>query len=98
MPPWTALRVGIDTHRSYPTGKDNDVFGRRKKSGSAGDAADAAGEAEQVDELGTDAEESEARRVNLPPAPRPDGPWDVSEVSRPGEGRVDLGGLFVPGV
>ena len=28
-------RVGIDTHRSYPTGKDSDVFGRRKKSGSA---------------------------------------------------------------
>ncbi|MPY62447.1 DUF3710 domain-containing protein [Streptomyces spongiae] len=36
------------------------------------------------------------------PAPssttRPDGPWDVSEVSDPAEGRVDLGGLFVPGV
>ena len=38
-------RVGIDTLRSYPTGKDSDVFGRRKKSGSAEDAA---GEAEQV--------------------------------------------------
>ncbi|QNP65730.1 DUF3710 domain-containing protein [Streptomyces genisteinicus] len=76
------------------------MFGRRKKSGSAEDAADATGEAERVaDEsadLGTEAGES--RRVNLPPAPRPDGPWDASEVSRPGEGRVDLGGMFVPGV
>ena len=39
-------RVGIDTLRSYPTGKDSDVFGRRKKSGSAEDAARR--EAEQV--------------------------------------------------
>lgn len=37
--------MGIDTLRSYPTGKDSDVFGRRKKSGAAEDAA---GEAEQV--------------------------------------------------
>nr|WP_202520122.1 DUF3710 domain-containing protein [Streptomyces sp. SID1034] len=108
MPPWTvrpplaALRVGIDTLRSYPTGKDSDVFGRRKKSGTAEDSA---GEAEQVVE-GTEADEETAgagdeaqvRRMNLPPAPRPDGPWDVSEVTEPGEGRVDLGGLFVPGV
>ncbi|MCX5386181.1 DUF3710 domain-containing protein [Streptomyces sp. NBC_00083] len=79
------------------------MFGRRKKSGSADDAADAAGEAEQVvDGTGADdstaGDEAGARRVNLPPAPRPDGPWDVSEVTEPGEGRVDLGGLFVPGV
>ncbi|MFD8592150.1 DUF3710 domain-containing protein [Streptomyces sp. NPDC059506] len=40
----------------------------------------------------------EPRRYSLPPAPRPDGPWDVSEVTDPGEGRVDLGGLYVPGV
>ncbi|MEV8307378.1 DUF3710 domain-containing protein [Streptomyces flavidovirens] len=76
------------------------MFGRRKKSESADDAV--AGEAEQVVD---DVEPDEAadgdgslRRVNLPPAPRPDGPWDVSEVREPGEGRVDLGGLFVPGV
>lgn len=97
-------RVGIDTLPSYPTGKDSDVFGRRKKSGSASDA-DAAGETEQVDAAldGPDAEDSAdaedaPRRVNLPPAPRPDGPWDDTEVSKPAEGRVDLGGLFVPGV
>lgn len=95
-PPWTAQRVGIDTLRSYPTGKDSDVFGRRKKSGAAEDAA---GEAEQVVDAveGEDAAEA-PRRVNLPPAPRPDGPWDISEVAKPDEGRVDLGGIFVPGV
>ncbi|MFD5030111.1 DUF3710 domain-containing protein [Streptomyces sp. NPDC058220] len=81
------------------------MFGRRKKSGSAEDAADAAGEAEQsVDGAGADADgvgndaKPAPRRANLPPAPRPDGPWDISEVSRPDEGRVDLGGVFVPGV
>ncbi|MFC8841092.1 DUF3710 domain-containing protein [Streptomyces griseoincarnatus] len=31
-------------------------------------------------------------------ARRAKGPWDVSEVNEPGEGRVDLGGLYVPGV
>ncbi|MET9844528.1 DUF3710 domain-containing protein [Streptomyces ossamyceticus] len=73
------------------------MFGRRKKKGSAEDAADAASEAEQVvDAVGTETDEVE--RVRLEPEPRPDGPWDSSEVSNPGEGRVDLGGLFVPGV
>lgn len=38
-PPTAAQRVGIDTLRSYPTGKDSDVFGRRKKKGAAEDAA-----------------------------------------------------------
>ncbi|MFD9634029.1 DUF3710 domain-containing protein, partial [Streptomyces violascens] len=76
------------------------MFGRRKKSGNAEDSA---GEAEQAVEGtapdGTDADGAgEVRRVNLPPAPRPDGPWDLAEVTEPGEGRVDLGGLFVPGV
>ncbi|MFD9504544.1 DUF3710 domain-containing protein [Streptomyces sp. NPDC060035] len=73
------------------------MFGRRKNSGSAEDTADEAREAEQVaDEL--DGAAAGSRRRNLPPAPRPDGPWDSSEVSQPGEGRVDLGGIFVPGV
>ncbi|MFF5971510.1 DUF3710 domain-containing protein [Streptomyces sp. NPDC012769] len=75
------------------------MFGRRKKSGAA---ADAAVDAEQVVEAvdSDDAAETAggSRRVNLPPAPRPDGPWDISEVGKPEEGRVDLGGLFVPGV
>ncbi|WP_330337350.1 DUF3710 domain-containing protein [Streptomyces sp. NBC_00557] len=75
------------------------MFGRRKKKGAAEDAA---GEAEQVvDSVDTEAdevEEVERERVRLEPGPRPDGPWDSSEVRDPGEGRVDLGGLFVPGV
>lgn len=74
------------------------MFGRRKKMSSAedaADAADAAGEAEQV--VDADAAD-EAERVRLEPEPRPDGPWDSTEVGEPGEGRVDLGGLFVPGV
>src|SRR5204862_254884 len=61
---------------------------------------DAAGEAEQVDGVDsadTDAE-GESERVRLEPEPRPDGPWDSTEVREPGEGRVDLGGIFVPGV
>ncbi|NEC89496.1 DUF3710 domain-containing protein [Streptomyces sp. SID12501] len=74
------------------------MFGRRKKKGAAEDAA---GEAEQVvDSVDTEADEAAGSRarVRLEPEPRPDGPWDDTEVREPGEGRVDLGGLFVPGV
>ncbi|GGZ36921.1 DUF3710 domain-containing protein [Streptomyces poonensis] len=75
------------------------MFGRRKKKGSAEDAADAASEAEQVvDGVDTEADEVGRERVRLEPEPRPDGPWDSTEVREPAEGRVDLGGLFVPGV
>lgn len=80
------------------------MFGRRKKNDSAKDG----GAAEQVVDGVAAAEQDDAgesdgaaapRRINLPPAPRPDGPWDVSEVlGNPGDGRVDLGGIFVPGV
>ncbi|MER7761179.1 DUF3710 domain-containing protein [Streptomyces sp. NPDC097619] len=83
------------------------MFGRRKKSSSVSGSD----EAEQVDTtldgVAAAGQETDGlagldtgaqRRVNLPPAPRPDGPWDLSEVSVPGEGRVDLGGVFVPGV
>ncbi|MET7508618.1 DUF3710 domain-containing protein [Streptomyces albidoflavus] len=73
------------------------MFGRRKKTDSAEDTAGVTGETGQAEET-ADAEESATRRTALPPAPRPDGPWDASEVREPGEGRVDLGGLFVPGV
>ncbi len=75
-----------------PTGKDSDVFGRRRKRNEEPeDAVEATAEEEAPDE-------DEVRRVKLEPAPRPDGPWDVSEVGKPAEGRVDLGGLFIPGV
>lgn len=66
------------------------MFGRRKRKEEPADAV------ETTEEVAAD--EAEVRRVKLEPAPRPDGPWDTSEVSAPGEGRVDLGGLFVPGV
>jgi Protein of unknown function (DUF3710) len=80
------------------------VFRRRSKERE--DALDEVAQDASSDETAEDpdadaSQESqgvESRRYNLPPAPRPDGPWDISEVGRPGEGRVDLGGLFVPGV
>lgn len=74
------------------------MFGRRKKSGSAEDAADEVREAEQVadEPEGSDGAAKGPRRMNLPPAPRPDGPWDSTEVTQPGEGRVDLGRHFRP--
>ncbi|KAF4410707.1 DUF3710 domain-containing protein [Streptomyces lycii] len=80
------------------------MFGRRRKGRA--DAEDTKGEVDLPEdgvdsdgsELAGDPAEKSGRRVNLPPAPRPDGPWDISEVSKPEEGRVDLGGVFVPGV
>lgn len=78
------------------------MFGRRRKRGE--DAVD------QVDDVTSEelAEDSLSNasaediaaesRLRLEPEPRPDGPWDLSEVRDPAEGRVDLGGLFVPGV
>ncbi|NJP45225.1 DUF3710 domain-containing protein [Actinacidiphila epipremni] len=77
------------------------MFRRRKEREDALDELDEAVESEEepAEDAGDESEESaDSRRYNLPPAPRPDGPWDVSEVREPGEGRVDLGGLFVPGV
>lgn len=38
----------------------------------------------------------EAERI--PHGAAPVGPWDVSDVEDPDSGRIDLGGLFVPGV
>ncbi|WP_069817131.1 DUF3710 domain-containing protein [Streptomyces sp. TP-A0874] len=85
------------------------MFGRRRKrhadSAEAADAVetpvDGADSDEDVPEdqpAADGAADAEEQRVSLPPAPRPDGPWDVSEVREPGEGRVDLGGILVPGV
>ncbi|MEW1656173.1 DUF3710 domain-containing protein [Streptomyces sp. NPDC093707] len=72
------------------------MFGRRKKNEVPVEPAEDTALADET----TDGENDDATqpRLNLPPAPRPDGPWDVSEVKEPGEGRVDLGGLFVPGI
>jgi hypothetical protein len=76
------------------------VFGRRRKNSEEpepGTPDEAGTDAAADEELQEDADD-EAKRVKLPPAPRPDGPWDLGEVGDPGEGRVDLGGLYVPGV
>ncbi|GAA1902128.1 DUF3710 domain-containing protein [Streptantibioticus ferralitis] len=76
------------------------MFRRRRKERE--DALDElavdAGPDETTEDADASEEPGETRRYNLPPAPRPDGPWDISEVRDPNEGRVDLGGLFVPGV
>ncbi|MFX4293445.1 DUF3710 domain-containing protein [Streptomyces bohaiensis] len=67
------------------------MFGRRQKRNAEPE--------EGIDPTAQEApDEAELRRVKLEPAPRPDGPWDVSELSEPRKGRVDLGGLYVPGV
>ena len=75
------------------------MFRRRKEREEFVEEFD---EAEGPDELVEDASDpagdSPTPRYNLPAAPRPDGPWDLSEVKQPEQGRVDLGGLFVPGV
>jgi hypothetical protein len=88
------------------------VFRRRHKSEdaveqlaedaiSADETADDVEGSDSESETSSDVDETEldpADRVGLPPAPRPDGPWDFSELESPTEGRVDLGGLLVPGV
>ncbi|AZQ73961.1 DUF3710 domain-containing protein [Streptomyces luteoverticillatus] len=89
----------MDSLRSPATGKDSDVFGRRRKRSE--DVVDRIDDVAS-EELTEDSRAAEATaaesRIRLEPGPRPDGPWDASEVGDPAEGRVDLGGLFVPGV
>ncbi|MFI1257468.1 DUF3710 domain-containing protein [Streptomyces netropsis] len=78
------------------------MFGRRRKqSEDAVDQVDGVTSEESAEDSLADesAQDTAAEtRVRLEPEPRPDGPWDIAEVREPGEGRVDLGGLFVPGV
>ncbi|MEU4209142.1 DUF3710 domain-containing protein [Streptomyces sp. NPDC026206] len=81
------------------------MFGRRRKR-----SEDVVDRVDRIDDVTSEelAEDSLANedahasaaesRIRLEPEPRPDGPWDISEVMEPGDGRVDLGGLFVPGV
>ncbi|MGF1427491.1 DUF3710 domain-containing protein [Kitasatospora sp. LaBMicrA B282] len=63
--------------------------------GTAGSESETSTDAEELDD---ELEVDLADRVGLPPAPRPDGPWDHAELESPAEGRVDLGGLLIPGV
>ncbi|WP_432069892.1 DUF3710 domain-containing protein [Streptomyces sp. AA1529] len=79
------------------------MFGRRRKKSEepqgTSDEFETEQEGEDEPQDGADSESGAGEnRVKLPPAPRPDGPWDIDEVTEPDSGRVDLGGLFIPGV
>lgn len=78
------------------------MFRRRAKSEDAVDQVEGTEALDDSEDVaGVDSPEeddAEDARVGLPPAPRPDGPWDSTEVEDAAEGRVDLGGLLVPGV
>ena len=78
------------------------MFRRRAKSEDAVDQIEGEEALEDSEDVaGVDSveeDDAEDARVGLPPAPRPDGPWDSTEVEDAAEGRVDLGGLLVPGV
>ncbi len=78
------------------------MFRRRRQGGPDQDAFEAADETapeydEAEDSLDDDPDEPEyASDRPRPPATRPIGPWDVTEVADPREGRADLGGLLAP--
>ncbi|MEY9844876.1 DUF3710 domain-containing protein [Streptacidiphilus sp. MAP5-3] len=76
------------------------MFRRRAKGEDAADQLDEIVDADSEEIAGATSEDEDDadERVGLPPAPRPDGPFDSSEVDDAKEGRVDLGGLLVPGV
>jgi len=62
---------------------------------------DAADEPEQDLDESADVREDDdsARGAGADARPgRPDGPWDEADVEDPRDGRVDLGGLLIPGV
>lgn len=68
----------------------------RRRGRDAADEADL-GPDDEVEQPGDDARDG-GRATAAPPEERADGPWDESEVDKPLEGRVDLGGLLVPAV
>jgi Protein of unknown function (DUF3710) len=68
---------------------------RRRGREAAEDA-----ELESEDEIGQEPKDDASAHVKTAEAPaeRANGPWDETEVDKPLEGRVDLGGLLVPAV
>lgn len=71
------------------------VFRRRRRD-EAGPEADP--ELFTGDEAeGENAEADAAPAGSQPPAARQGGPYDATEVTDPGDGRVDLGGVWIPG-
>ena len=57
------------------------------------DATDAVDEETSQD----DSEAEDSRDASSAPGRRTEGPWDVSEVDDPADGRVSLGALWIPG-
>lgn len=68
---------------------------RRRGRAAADDA-----ELESEDEVGQEPKDDAPAHFKTAEAPdeRKNGPWDETEVDKPLEGRVDLGGLLVPAV
>lgn len=86
-------RKGTDS--GPDSGPDTTVPGGTSAHTGAPDADAGAGSAP-----GVDASTVDAGPVAVPAGgktPRPDGPWDVTEVEDSARGRVDLGGMLVPG-
>ena len=71
------------------------IFRRRRSEDEAQPQAEDAQQAQPSQQIGA-VDATPVPLVGAPPAPRPNGPWDVAEVGQPAEGRVDLGGLLVP--
>jgi hypothetical protein len=88
------------------------VFGRRRRSDKADlpveeredldetiedEDADEAEEArDDGDANASDDSDLDELSAPIPPAPRPDGPWDFEELEDPHEERIDLGGMLIP--
>lgn len=68
------------------------MFRRRRDASDRQDEAAPSSDALADEVREADSGPSGAR----PSAERPNGPWDLSELDAPGEGRVDLGGVLVP--
>ncbi|MFE9933385.1 DUF3710 domain-containing protein [Streptomyces sp. NPDC005533] len=84
------MACGSDAH-----GKERWHEARRNAARQFGELEPAPAPADDV------GQRAAASRFHLPGAGafiRSDGPWDGSEVTDPGQGRVDLGGLYVPRV
>lgn len=86
------------------------MFGRRRRSEKddlpveeredLDDIIEDEGDADEVSSDGAaqasdDSDLDELSRP-IPPAPRPDGPWDFDELEDPHEDRIDLGGMLIP--
>ncbi|MFI1378176.1 DUF3710 domain-containing protein [Embleya sp. NPDC020886] len=73
-----------------PVEEHDDLDGIIEDEGDADEASsDGAGQ-------GSDDSDLDELSRPIPPAPRPDGPWDFDELEDPHEDRIDLGGMLIP--